>query len=243
MDSNGFSLPVSSNLGVERATMKVRCRDDDLIDYYLVRFKDEEDYSKVLTEGPWIIYVQYLTVQPWSPTFSTDKVYPRRVMVWIRLPGLSCTMYKKSIFMAIRGMDRMTISIDLSAPLISKIMIDGNLQRVEYKRLPTVSFGCGHYGHIQDICLHKMNAEVNDEPAERNASPTADLHRRVEEENFGSWMIVERKNRRKSNNGQDKKLGNHGVNEGGSRISVLDREQDMEIHSTNEDGVNKRICY
>ncbi|MBA0848258.1 hypothetical protein Goshw_030261 [Gossypium schwendimanii] len=55
MDSNGFSLPVSSNLGVERATMKVRCRDDDLIDYYLVRFKDEEDYSKFLTEGPWII--------------------------------------------------------------------------------------------------------------------------------------------------------------------------------------------
>ncbi|MBA0575748.1 hypothetical protein Golob_024108 [Gossypium lobatum] len=121
-------------------------------------------------------------------------------------------------------------------------MIDGNLQSVEYERLPTVCFGCGHYGHIQDICLHKMNAEVNDEPAERNASPTADLHRRVEEENFGSWMIVERKNRRKSNNGQDKKLGNHGVNEGGSRISVLDGEQDMEIHSTNEDGVNKRIC-
>ncbi|MBA0703584.1 hypothetical protein Golax_015899 [Gossypium laxum] len=87
-----------------------------------------------------------------------------------------------------------------------------------------------------------MNAEVNDEPAEQNASPTADLHRRVEEENFGSWMIVERKNRRKSNNGQDKKLGNHGVKEGGSRISVLDGEQDMEIHSTNEDGVNKRIC-
>ncbi|MBA0639166.1 hypothetical protein Goklo_022217 [Gossypium klotzschianum] len=235
MDSNGFSLPVSSNLGVERATMKVRCRDDDLIDYYLVRFKDEEDYSKVLTEGPWIIYVQYLTVQPWSPTFSTDKVYPRRVMV---------IMIDYNTDSGSRGrFARMTISIDLSAPLISKIMIDGNLQRVEYKRLPTVSFGCGHYGHIQDICLHKMNAEVNDEPAERNASPTADLHRRVEEENFGSWMIVERKNRRKSNNGQDKKLGNHGVNEGGSRISVLDREQDMEIHSTNEDGVNKRICY
>ncbi|KAH1131534.1 hypothetical protein J1N35_002912 [Gossypium stocksii] len=219
MDSNGFSLPVSSNLGVERATKNViRCRDDDLIDYYLVRFKDEEDYSKVLTEGPWIIYEQYLTVQPWSPTFSTDKAYPRRVMVWIRLPGLSCTMYKKSILWI--------------------------LERVEYERLPTVCFGFGHYGHIQDICLHKMNAEVNDEPAERNASPTADLHRRVEEENFGSWMIVERKYRRKWNNGQEKKkIGNHGVNEGGSRISVLDGEQDMEIHSTNEDGVNKRICY
>ncbi|KAE8710075.1 hypothetical protein F3Y22_tig00110328pilonHSYRG01226 [Hibiscus syriacus] len=33
--------------------------------YFLVKFADEDDYTKV-TEGSWTIYGSYLTVQPWS---------------------------------------------------------------------------------------------------------------------------------------------------------------------------------
>ncbi|KAK8993152.1 hypothetical protein V6N11_033256 [Hibiscus sabdariffa] len=70
-------------------------------DYFLVTFKLCSDYLKALSEGPWTIFGHYLTVQQWSPDFSTITPYPTRVMVWIRLPGLPVPLYKKSIIEAI----------------------------------------------------------------------------------------------------------------------------------------------
>ncbi|KAH1083258.1 hypothetical protein J1N35_023019 [Gossypium stocksii] len=34
--------------------------------YFLVKFQNKMDYDKALTEGPWTIFGQYLTVQPWT---------------------------------------------------------------------------------------------------------------------------------------------------------------------------------
>ncbi|KAK9042990.1 hypothetical protein V6N11_071342 [Hibiscus sabdariffa] len=34
--------------------------------YFLVQFEDARDYAMVLTDGPWTIFGNYLTVQPWS---------------------------------------------------------------------------------------------------------------------------------------------------------------------------------
>ncbi|PPD86400.1 hypothetical protein GOBAR_DD16661 [Gossypium barbadense] len=33
--------------------------------YYLVKFQNKKDYGNVLSQGPWIIFGQYLTIQPW----------------------------------------------------------------------------------------------------------------------------------------------------------------------------------
>ncbi|KAK4253949.1 hypothetical protein QN277_009391 [Acacia crassicarpa] len=38
--------------------------------FYCATFALEEDYLKVLTGGPWVIYGAYLTVQPWSLEFD-----------------------------------------------------------------------------------------------------------------------------------------------------------------------------
>ncbi|MBA0592186.1 hypothetical protein Gorai_009171, partial [Gossypium raimondii] len=53
----------------------------------------DEDYVKVLSEGPWAIFGQYLMVQPWIIDFNPAKPYPSVVMTWIRflgLPGHMC---------------------------------------------------------------------------------------------------------------------------------------------------------
>ncbi|KAE8719445.1 hypothetical protein F3Y22_tig00109957pilonHSYRG00057 [Hibiscus syriacus] len=42
-------------------------------DYFLVKFESEQDYIHVLMEGPWTIFGCYLTVQPWSRTFTTSE--------------------------------------------------------------------------------------------------------------------------------------------------------------------------
>ncbi|PPS10491.1 hypothetical protein GOBAR_AA10160 [Gossypium barbadense] len=33
-------------------------------DYFLAKFQSSKDYEKVLTQGPWIMFGQYLIVQP-----------------------------------------------------------------------------------------------------------------------------------------------------------------------------------
>ncbi|MBA0732943.1 hypothetical protein Gogos_017002, partial [Gossypium gossypioides] len=38
--------------------------------YFLAKFQNVDDYDKVLTQGPWIVYGQYLTIQPWTNDFS-----------------------------------------------------------------------------------------------------------------------------------------------------------------------------
>ncbi|MBA0723071.1 hypothetical protein Golax_003682 [Gossypium laxum] len=40
--------------------------------YFLAKFKNSKDYGKVLTQGPEIIFRQYLTIQPWTVDFCNN---------------------------------------------------------------------------------------------------------------------------------------------------------------------------
>ncbi|KAE8693666.1 hypothetical protein F3Y22_tig00110794pilonHSYRG00042 [Hibiscus syriacus] len=51
--------------------------------YHLVRLELESGFTRVLTEGPWVIFGSYLIVQPWSRNFSTTETHPSQVVVWI----------------------------------------------------------------------------------------------------------------------------------------------------------------
>ncbi|KAK9006784.1 hypothetical protein V6N11_019117 [Hibiscus sabdariffa] len=101
-------------------------------------------------------------------------------MVWIRLPDLPVPLYKKGIVEAIdesigpvikldyqtewgrRGcFARMAITIDLSKPLVSKIIVNGKVQLIEYESLHVICFQCGKYGHAQEICPSMGNQAAN----------------------------------------------------------------------------------
>ncbi|KAI9087359.1 hypothetical protein K1719_030679 [Acacia pycnantha] len=56
--------------------------------FYCATFDLEEDYMKVLTGGPWMIYGAYLTVQPWSLEFDAKTSSISKVVAWERIPGL-----------------------------------------------------------------------------------------------------------------------------------------------------------
>ncbi|KAK8556925.1 hypothetical protein V6N12_003314 [Hibiscus sabdariffa] len=100
----------------------------------------------------------------------------------IRLPGLPVPVYKKSLIEEIgesighvikldsqtewgrRGrFARLAISVDLSKPLVSKIMVNGKIQLIEYESLPFICFHCGRYGHAQDTCPVLLPAPVSAE--------------------------------------------------------------------------------
>ncbi|KAL4303310.1 hypothetical protein GQ457_10G004120 [Hibiscus cannabinus] len=165
--------------------------------YYLVRFANAADVTKVLMGGPWLIYGNYLTVQPWSRSFSTDEDHPDKIVVWDRLLGPPFRYYTKSMFCCIVGaigkiikidyntsegkrgrFARLAVVVELSKPLIPSVLIDGVSQKIEYEGLPIICYSCGCYGHTAEVC--KLQGEKEPErPCVDDESPGG---------KFGPWM-------------------------------------------------------
>ncbi|PPR98415.1 hypothetical protein GOBAR_AA22253 [Gossypium barbadense] len=140
--------------------------------YYLAKFQNNNDYEKVLTQGLWIIFGQYLTVQPWTKDFSPFQPYPSVVMAWIRLPGLPGFMYKRKIL-----------------EVIGSTM-----------GLPTVCFACGKYGHVREMCSLSKETFGNEgeKPvADGELSKNNDELGKETESAFRPWMLVEHRSRRR----------------------------------------------
>ncbi|KAI9119560.1 hypothetical protein K1719_009436 [Acacia pycnantha] len=53
--------------------------------FYCATFDLDDDYYKVLTGGPWMIYVAYLTTQPWSLEFDSKTTVVSKVVAWVRI--------------------------------------------------------------------------------------------------------------------------------------------------------------
>lgn len=82
--------------------------------YFLASFQNKYDCEKVLSEGPWIIFGQYLTVQPWTLSFNPAQNFPSTVMTWIRLPGLLSYFYRQKLLKEIRGLIGKVAKLDLN---------------------------------------------------------------------------------------------------------------------------------
>ncbi|KAA3468387.1 GroES-like zinc-binding alcohol dehydrogenase family protein [Gossypium australe] len=178
--------------------------------YYLVKLHSTYDYTKVLSQGPWLVYGQYLTVQPWTKEFSPSQPFPNIVLAWIRLPGLPGYLYKKKIIEEIGGLigkvvrldlntnsktrgrfARMVVYINLDKPLTVEVLINGMKQRVEYESLPEICFNCGKYGHIKEFCP-RLQIETTSEKVQAENIPL-EVEKEGEEETYGPWMVVDRK--------------------------------------------------
>ncbi|KAK8637261.1 hypothetical protein V6N13_064685 [Hibiscus sabdariffa] len=136
------------------------------------------------------------------PYFSTLQPHPSRVVARILLSRLPVTLYHKNLITVIDECISPIIRIDskqhaasagVQKSLVSKLLINGRLQVVEYEPLPNIYFKCGKYDHVKDTYL----ATVKD------ASPTLPhvsvVHNVPSEtESFGPWMMVERRQRRKN---------------------------------------------
>ncbi|KAK5785849.1 hypothetical protein PVK06_040470 [Gossypium arboreum] len=72
--------------------------------YFLAKFQSTNDYDKILSQGPWVIFGYYLTIQPWRIDFNPSLPYPNLVLTWIRFPDLPSHLYQKQILIEIRGM-------------------------------------------------------------------------------------------------------------------------------------------
>ncbi|KAG8502955.1 hypothetical protein CXB51_000789 [Gossypium anomalum] len=133
----------------------------------------EGDFTKSSVKGiPTIAFskqgLKFVAALKTIPTYRCGKWSV--VMAWIRLPGLPKYLYNKKILEEIGGLigkvakldfntsnglrgqfARMVIFVNLDKPLTSKILINGNLQRIVYESLSSICFSCGRYGHVKDL--------------------------------------------------------------------------------------------
>ncbi|KAL4332531.1 hypothetical protein GQ457_07G011940 [Hibiscus cannabinus] len=208
-------------------------------EYYLVRFAIEDDFHKVLSGGPWVIYGSYLTVQPWSRHFISEEDHPSHIMVWVRLPKLPYRYYTKSLFKYIvatignvvrvdynteegkRGrFARLAIIVDLKKPLILGILIDGKSQDIEYEGLPLICFKCGKYGHMKENCGVSVVAVNTHDNSDTPRNPK-DL--------YGPWMQVVHRKRRNVPSASNIGIPSRGprpMTIGGSWFEVLSQEHE-----------------
>ncbi|KAH1083257.1 hypothetical protein J1N35_023018 [Gossypium stocksii] len=162
-------------------------------------------------------------------------------MTWIRFPALPSHLYNRKIITEIgelvgkvvkldlntdcrsRGrFARMAVYINLEKSLISQTLINGRTQMVEYESLSTICFHCGRYGHVESICtlkLHVPSAEVNTDTTKSAPEVQNSTVENSEKKdgNFGPWIIVEWRSRRKTRDNPQKSVGIQETDKGGSR--------------------------
>ncbi|MBA0616661.1 hypothetical protein Godav_026163, partial [Gossypium davidsonii] len=64
-------------------------------DFFEVGFDNPADFSRVLSNGPWVVFGVNLTVQPWSLSFDPSNPFPTSIVSWIRIPNLQSSLYHK----------------------------------------------------------------------------------------------------------------------------------------------------
>ncbi|PPD72672.1 hypothetical protein GOBAR_DD30430 [Gossypium barbadense] len=98
-----------------------------------------------------------------------------------------------------RGLGRMAVYIDLGKPLVSQILVNGVVQKIEFESLSFVYFSCGRFGHMKDLCLGIGSTKDTDVGKELTVSDSPEKDKVVElTESFGTWMLVDRKSWRNS---------------------------------------------
>nr|KYP70239.1 Putative ribonuclease H protein At1g65750 family [Cajanus cajan] len=156
-------------------------------DYFLVQFKEEEDYRHALYEGPWKIADHYIVVQRWRPFFTVTATKVRKIAAWIRIPGLPIELYHDRFLWRVGNklgtmlkIDKLTsihsrgkfaricVEINLNKKLVSKIDIMGHVLKLEYEGLHSICFSS---------------------PVAKGTLVTTDSGPKSEEL-YGPWMLV-----------------------------------------------------
>ncbi|XP_021717949.1 uncharacterized protein LOC110685734 [Chenopodium quinoa] len=120
--------------------------------YYIARFSNQVDYNYVLTQGPWMLDDNYLTIRKWVPNFLPDESPIKVLTASVRIPNLPVEYFDinflnkvgskigkvlrvdKTTTQAERGQfTRLSVEIDLSKPLLSKFWLKGRIWRIQYE--------------------------------------------------------------------------------------------------------------
>lgn len=142
----------------------------------------------------------YLIVAKWRSNFKPSIETISSTLVWVYFPELPIKLFHEEVLSYMgdaigktikvdnttaaaswRQYARVFVEIDLDAPLVPVVMILCSLQRIEYEDLHLICFGCGRYGHKQDMCAAMVQSDRG------TAQPLPVPPK--EATGFGHWML------------------------------------------------------
>ncbi|KAJ4850622.1 hypothetical protein Tsubulata_022190 [Turnera subulata] len=103
-------------------------------DFYLLQLNNDQEYKRVLYDGPWIVLIICLLFVDGSP-----------ILIRIRQKLISLLV---------------CMEVDLTKPLFSKFRLRHKIWRIVYEDLSTVCFMCGCYGHSVDNYMVNPDLEA-----------------------------------------------------------------------------------
>ena len=135
------------------------------------------------------------------------------IAVWVRLSELLIEYYELSVLRDIgsaigsvlkidthitkeaRGrFARLCVQVNFDKPLIKIIKTGGLEQPVQYEGINTLCFSCNWLGHKAESCPYRVRApEKVGEKEEARKEMNIQSQPNVEEESFGSWVLIARK--------------------------------------------------
>lgn len=215
--------------------------------YFIARFTNSADYNYVLTQGPWMLDDNYLTIRKWVPNFVPDNAPITVLTAWVRIPNISVEYFDvqflnkigskigkvlrvdKSTAQADRGQfTRVSVEIDLTKPLLSKFWMKGRIWKVQYEGIRMVCFKCGTLGHNEEACP-TMQApridtgtmeDINMQLQNTSINPSIQQKDRPEElEDFGSWMLVKKPVRKRNPRQEKANQAAGNTSTGGARMA------------------------
>ena len=71
-----------------------------------------DDYQHVLTQGPWLIDDNYLTIRKWVPNFIPDEAPIKFLTAWVRIPNISVEYFDHDFLDIIGQKIRKVVGID-----------------------------------------------------------------------------------------------------------------------------------
>jgi hypothetical protein len=229
-------------------------------EYFLVYFTNEEDYTKALEDGPWLIYDHYLIAREWTPNFHPNNATIEKAAVWVRISGLPIGYYdakilhyignrigktvkvdRNTLYQARGKYARVCVEVDLKNPLLAMFELKNEVYKVEYEGLHMLCRTCGKFGHYIEGCPEKKHANVNQTVNDhaqvvvnRGAPSNSSVDKSAED---GPWVVVQKPRRtRQTKEGTNKETratgaaGNSGT---GTRFEILDSiNEDPEFEVT-----------
>jgi hypothetical protein len=234
-------------------------------DYFLVYFTNEEDYTKALEDGLWLIYHHYLIAREWTPNFHPNNATIEKAAVWVRISGLPIEYYDAKILNCIGNrigktvkVDRNTlfqergkyarvcVEVDLNKPLLAMFELKEEVYKVEYEGLHMLRRSCGRFGHYVEGCPEKIAPSLpNNGNAANNPLAVGEGMNSKGTENHdeivnGPWVVDQKPRRPLRNNEGTSKDGvaaGHAQNAGtGTQFDILDSiNEEPEITGANNE--------
>ncbi|XP_075078982.1 uncharacterized protein LOC142164657 [Nicotiana tabacum] len=171
-------------------------------EFFLIKFKKEENMMTTLHGGPWFILNHFLSVRRWEPKFIASSTQLTYSALWMRLPVLPTEFYDLEILQRVGSKlgkllkidsctsstswgryARICIEVPLEKPLKTHVNIGHHRQIIQYEGLNLICMLCGRFGHIKQYCTSVVSTSM-----EETSSPTQLKTDKTQE---GEWKTVE----------------------------------------------------